>query len=192
MASVDHTNIISLVGKQGSGKSTIASELASYYKCLHVEASTVVRNLYGNLTRSQMPFTNSRTAEEPSWLGDAMVDYIEHLLNERNLQNVETVQNVFIVSGVRETEVHGTLAFKYGARVVPICLSAPVEDRFDRQKDLGKLQTFTEFEKQDQAELGIGLSTVIKLSRYHIPSNRNVSKDETVARIVDIVDNEIR
>lgn len=192
MGTLDHVNIVSLVGKQGAGKSTVASALASYYKCLHVEASSVVRNLYGNLTRSQMPFTNSRTADEPTWLGDAIVDFTELSLNERNLTNVETIQNVLIISGVRETEVHSTLTFKHGARIIPVCLFAPAEDRFERQQRLGKLQSFSEFEAQDEAEMRIGLKNIIKFAKYHIPSNRNISQDETVARIVQIVDNEIR
>src|SRR5678809_1298323 len=87
-------NIISLVGRQGSGKSTIGAKLADYLKTSHVEASQVVREVCGDLPRSEMPTTNKRTESEPNWLADAIM--------ERFPEDKKCV----VVTGVREPIVH--------------------------------------------------------------------------------------
>lgn len=165
--------VISLIGAQGTGKSTLAQRLAEHYSTQFIEASSVVRELYGDLTRDQMPETNIRTVTEPTWLGDAIYERIQSPL-------------VFL-AGVREVEVHDTLLDKQ-CTVQPIKLWAPEQERYARLKALGKCDTWLQFKEHGQNEMSIGLGDLLDEPYPTYITCEYVSIDDVKALIVKELD----
>lgn len=155
--------IVSIVGRQGSGKTTVAKLLASHYMCPHIECSTVVRNLCGDLPREEMHKTNARTATEPTWLGDAVADEIEKQILEYDLQYPHLTREVIIISGAREVEVVDTLR-TLGADVLQLAVTTWTPARYRRLKELGKVKGLEDFRKADKTESKIGLDKLLSIT----------------------------
>lgn len=169
-AQLSGVHVISFIGVQGSGKSTIAQGVAANYRCQHLEASDVVRDLYGNLERKDMPATNVRTATEPDWLANAIADRM--------------TQDYVVLSGVREREVHAELKLM-GATLRIIKLWAPEQERFARLLANGKCKTYVEFMEHGYNEMNIGLAELLadsSIPEYVTSGHRTVA--ETLEQLI--------
>lgn len=164
-------HILSLIGQQGSGKTTLGQLLSGRLNAEHIEASEVVRDLRGNLQRSEMHTTNDRTKDDPTWLGDAIATRIDSFK--------------VILTGVREVEVHRTLE-QLGTTVTPIILTAPTQERYKRLLDNKKVTSYGEFTKDGQAELDIGLSLLLE-GPYPSVMTTHYTEEETAQLILDFL-----
>ena len=145
--------ILSIIGQQGTGKSTIGRIIAEKESALFVEASDVVRILCGDISREEMPLTNARTATEPYWLAEGIHKYINALT---------TIPIGFVVlTGVREPEVHEGLIRLgcYSPRVIKLWL--PEQERYARVLQRTPETTYEEFKRHDENELSIGLDKLL-------------------------------
>lgn len=178
MAKLSGIQVISLVGQQGAGKTTISNLLAEKYGAYRVEASSIVRELCGDLPRSEMPKTNVRTAHEPTWLGDAIARKI--------LENSDT--SIVILSGVREVEVHETLR-RFDSDIAVVYIQANRGIRLERQLRNRKCNDALEFDLQDAQELEIGLDKVINTAGYRVSSTPTTSPAGLVDEIAKLLEN---
>lgn len=140
--------IVSIVGRQGSGKSTIGKYLAKSLRTIHVETSDVVRSLNKNLTRAELPSTGKKTKKDPEWLGKAIAEQV--------LSGDDTA----VLTGAREHQVHKYLV-KQGAVVKVIELVSDPVLRYQRLLLLGKVKNATEFLTHEIAETRLGVQDVM-------------------------------
>lgn len=174
--------IVSIIGRQGVGKTHVGKYLAATTGARHIEASSVVKEVCGDLPRERMPATNRRTASEPTWLGDAIYNRIDGYTFSK------TIPKTIIISGIREVEVHQTLAEKYKLRLFIIALSAPAEIRFERLKNLGKCENLDQFIRHEFNEIGIGLDKVLESAHAKYSTVANDPND-VVATIKGLLEN---
>lgn len=179
MGTLSGIQIISLVGQQGAGKTVIGNALAKHYDgSYRVEASSVVREVCGNLPRAEMPTTNVRTATEPTWLGDAIARKI--------VDNSDAT--LVVLTGVREVEVHETIR-RLGAELVVVKIYAPAGDRCLRLFHLKKCISVEEFEQHDKNEWDIGLGKVLSTASTTLHSSKYTSVTQLVDNLVDTLEN---
>ena len=169
MALLNGIQVVSIIGRQGSGKSTVGQLVAHHRRCQWIETSEVVRSVVGPTERKDMPKTNERTSEEPNWLGDAIAETYDEsrLLLNRFRKHPTTDMHSLVLTGVREVEVHEALE-QQGATVYPISLHSPKFVRFERLKQVRKVGSWEEFEEQDHAEGEIGLDVLLSITHYQL------------------------
>lgn len=165
--------VISLVGPQGAGKSTIAKRAATYLKTRHVEASSVVREVFGDLPRKDMPKTNVRTKTEPDWLAKGIMG------------KFPDTGSAVVVSGIREPIVHKFISEKH--TVYGFEVRADAELRFQRQLEVRKCRSAAEFLEHELNEIKLGLFEIMFDAPYAIPTSTSTSPDKIVRAIVRVL-----
>jgi dephospho-CoA kinase len=179
---LQNKRIISLVGYQGSGKTTIGQRVARNYSSKRVEISTLVKTLTkDSLVREELPSTYKWTEENPTWLSSYLID----LLN--NYFTAKPDKNLVILSGVREQILHDELV-KAGAQVFVCAIYAPPIDRYKRLVELGKVHTEEEFINHEMSEKEMGLGEVIANADYTITSHEGTS----ASKLASVVRQEAR
>lgn len=161
-------HILSLVGRQGAGKSSIGHGLAVQVEVPHIEASSVVRKVYGDIPRDKMPETNKRTATEPDWLGNAIASEI---LDHHDASYV-------IVTGAREREVHDTL-LQLGASLQVIEIYADQQQRYDRHLGV-KCSNEAEFLLHEDNEASIGLDELLAKCPFQLDTTHSPTIEHSV------------
>lgn len=169
--------IVSIVGPQGTGKTTIGSRLALLLETRHIEASDYAKRITGSKQRSDLPgLTEKYTKENPDWLGQAIEEVI-----------LEQESKTIILTGVRERNVHLYLASR-GARLAIYELEAPAELRFQRLLRLEKVSSATEFIEQELREIKLGVVDVCKDALHKVPN----STDEHPGKIARAIEKTLR
>lgn len=176
MESLSGYQIISLVGYQGSGKSTVGKLLAHLLNCRHVETSAVVKKVTGVEKRENLASTGKQTKIDPDWLGSAVAEHV-----------VQASKKLVVLTGVRERAVHEFL-ISFAKQVDIIELTSPPELRFDRVKELGKVSTAAEFIEQELKEKELGLEDVICNATYQIPTTEKTDPVDIARAIVTVLD----
>lgn len=172
MESLNGCRIISLVGPQGSGKSTIGQRLSSAITAPHIEASEFAKKITGTNVRSELPgATEKFTAKDPDWLGRGI-----------ELRIKELAKDLVILTGVRERNVHLYLASQ-GANIYIYELDAPMPLRYDRLLSLKKVSNADEFIRQELREMKLGVWDVCNDATYRIPNDDDTSTKE-IARAI--------
>lgn len=166
--------IISLVGRQGSGKTTLGKELAKFLQCPHVEASGVVREECGELARTDMPSTNKRSEEEPRWLADAMR---KHFSNTKK---------AVVVTGVREPHIH-EIWEEDGDELVSFQVLCDAEVRFQRLLENGKCSSAKEFIEHELNEMALGVLQLEFLAPYQIPTSDDTDPRSIVKAAIKVM-----
>lgn len=164
-------HILSLIGQQGAGKTSIGQELAKQFGITHIEASAVVRKVVGNLPRERMPESNARTKDDPGWLGRAIAEEILAISDDHYV----------ILTGVREVEVHQTLA-ELGASLNIIQIDAGFATRLHRHMGT-KCFSEGEFAQHELNELYIGLDEVILSAGWRYDTTDSPNIEYSVAEI---------
>ena len=170
MALLNGIHVLSLIGRQGTGKTTVGQLISENMGCLHIEASDVVRSVVGSHTRREdLPESNKRTAAEPAWLGNAIAEtfYESCAILNRSRIKPGTNLELLVLTGAREVEVHETLE-QHGAKVFCVALDAPTFTRYERLKEIGKAPSYEYFQNQDHAEGEIGLDILLTITQYQL------------------------
>jgi dephospho-CoA kinase len=189
MALLNGIHVLSLIGRQGTGKTTTGRQISEDMGCLHIEASDVVRSVVaraGKSTRREdLPESNKRTAEEPEWLGNAVAEVFDESCSilKRNRVKPGTDLGLLVLTGAREVEVHETLE-QHGAHVFTVALDAPKLTRYERLKLLGKASSYEYFENQDHAEGEIGLDLLLTITQYALKSGAFTQQGHVKAAIL--------
>lgn len=161
--------LISFVGFQGSGKTTLGKILADSLNSEHFEASGIVRNTTGVTERSELPATGKRTKKDPTWLGKAVYTAIYP-------------DEVSVVSGVREQEVHDYLETQ-NIDIHIFEVVAPAEVRFDRLFKLQKVSSAQDFIEQELREIELGVKDVMTAAQYTIPTSPKTNPN-AICRVI--------
>lgn len=146
-------NVISLVGRQGSGKSTVGSMIAKELNLSHIETSDTVKKHVNNAKRSELPKTGRFTKDNNIWLAKPVAIELVKALKDK-------AKNSIILTGVREVEVHQYLE-RIGANIHAIEMQAYPEVRFDRLVSGKKVSSASEFLEHEIAESALGVQKVI-------------------------------
>lgn len=166
-------HIVSLVGPQGVGKTTIGLRLALLLDNIHVEASDYAKRITGTDARSELPtLTEQHTKQNPDWLGQAIEEEI-----------IKHDKKTIVLTGVRERNVHLYLASR-GGRLAIFELEAPAELRFQRLCRLGKVSNATEFIEQEIKEVKLGVYEVCKDALHRVPNATDVPAPK-IARAIE-------
>lgn len=175
MAKLSGIQIVSIVGLQGAGKSSIGDQLhVDIQDSSKIEISDVVRAVHGDRPRAQMASTHKFTLSNPAWLGEAVARKITET----------TDTTVVILSGVREPEVHNTLReFDCSLSVVKVLADPTL--RFNRVKALGKCDTWEEFTEQEGRELSLGLNKLLLTSDFMVESTEETTIPQLAAQIIE-------
>ncbi len=159
--------VISLVGYQGSGKSTIGALVAKQLATEHIEASYVVRAIIGDIKRHEMPgITSELSGQDPYWLAEGIVEVVEEVYQESD-------PDVAVLTGVREQLTHDYLDERFKLETFEVV--APAAVRYTRLKELGKVSSGKNFIEQDLREKNLGLDEVMKRAYYTIPTSEETS-----------------
>ena len=170
------TVIISLVGKQGAGKSTIGEKLARYLDTTHIEVSKVVRELHKDIEeRSALSDTGKKTRTEPDWLGSAVYNRLFPTLRKNT--------PVAVITGVREIEVHKYLK-KMKLSVIGVEIKADPDLRYKRLLELKKIQSPSDFLDMEVKERNLGVNEVIDSCKYEIATSDETKPDQVVRALV--------
>lgn len=165
--------VISIVGKQGTGKSTIAKRVAQNLSTQYIETSDVVAAEIDNaIPRKDMTVTRYKTQTDPDWLGKAVYERIFPMYKPR----VRTV----VLSGVREVEVHKYL-LRRQLKIIPIEVVCDPDTRCKRLLDLGTVRSVEHFVDQDLEERKMGLDEVLDQARFTITTS-DATSPSTLAR----------
>lgn len=185
MASERRKVVLSLVGEQGAGKSTIGQKLARYLDTTHIEISGVVKALTNNhkADKAELVKTREKTAEDPTWLGEAVY--------ERCLEAYDTGKRSVVITGVREVEVYDYLK-RRGVLVIGIDVVADPDIRCQRLMELGKISDEQAFIEQDIKEVRMGLHEVMGRSEFQISTSYLTDADEIVRKTVSAITNKKR
>jgi hypothetical protein len=175
MAKLSGIQIVSIVGLQGAGKSSIGDQLhVDLEDSTKIEVSDVVRAVHGDRPRSQMASTREFTLADPSWLGEAVARKITDT----------TDTTVVILSGVREPEVHNTLReFDCALSVVKVLADPTL--RFNRVKALGKCDTWEEFTEQERREMALGLNKILLTSDFMVESTEETTVPQLASQVIE-------
>lgn len=164
------TRIVSIVGRQGAGKSTVGKYLAEIFGVVHIETSYIVRSLFKDiLRREELASTGQRTEKDPNWLGRAIEEEIKD-------------EGAVILTGVREKEVHQYLKSQ-GAQVRIIVLQCPAVERYLRLRNLHKVESPKDFIEQEIREDMLGIKGTMQNAELIIQTNVLDTAEETVERI---------
>lgn len=148
--------VISLVGYQGSGKSTLSQILAKLYGWDFLEISSVVRAVHTGLSRDELPETAKKTKTDPNWLSDVIYSMI-----------VKGKSPGVVLSGVREPQIHKYLTGK-GLTLHDVEVKAHPALRYDRLLELQKVSNAEQFLNHEIDELAMGLRKVMRDAKYSI------------------------
>lgn len=174
MARLSGIQIVSVVGLQGVGKSSIGDLLFTKLPySSRIEVSNVVRAVHGERPRDELAETHKHTQHDPSWLGTAIAKRIK-----------SEGQPLCILTGVREPEVHNTL-LDFDADLTTVAVEAEPSVRFDRVKALGKCHTYDDFYDQDHRELSLGLDNVIGSAKIRVKSTEHTTVDGLANNIIE-------
>lgn len=185
MALLHGIQVLSLIGRQGTGKTTIGHQVSEAKGCLHIEASDVVRSIVGVSTRREdLPESNQRTKNDPTWLGDAVAETFDESCSilRRSRVRPGTDLKLLVLTGTREIEVHETLE-QHGAHVFCVALDAPAFIRYERLKELRKAPSYEYFQNQDHAEGEIGLDLLLSLTQYQLKAGAFTNPDFLVKAV---------
>lgn len=173
--------VLSLVGKQGSGKSTLGKKLARYLGTQHVETSDIVKALNRGKKRDELPSTGERTKSEPDWLAVPLYDQLFPVFNKGK----QTV----VLTGVREVEVH-TYLKRRGLQLLVIDITADPDVRFYRLFHLEKITSAKAFIEQDLKERALGINEVIDSASVEVRTSHTSDPDKLVRALVSKITNE--
>lgn len=154
--------VVSLVGRQGAGKSFLGGKLAALLHCGRVEVSDVVKSLYKNLPREELPLTSMATAENADWLGELVA---ENILVARERSGSPAI---VVLTGARETQVHRFLE-RNGAATKVVEIYCNPFTRCDRLIRDGKVKNEAEFLAHEARESDMGIVNVLseRYARVH-------------------------
>lgn len=151
--------IVSLVGRQGSGKTTIGVKIARRLQTSAVEVSSIVRVANKELSDLELAKSGERTKQDPDWLGD--------LVNECLL---EVEGDTKVLTGAREPQVHKYLASK-GHKLWVVALTADPFTRYNRLVKQGRVSTATEFIEREIGEWKLGLGELMDSAPLIAPTS---------------------
>lgn len=172
---------LSLVGKQGSGKSTLGSKLARNLGTERIEISDVVKELVANKKREQLAESGVRTRKEPDWL--AMPVY------EKMFPVFNAGKQTVVLTGVRELAIHKYLQRK-GLYVLPIDITARPMVRYLRVLELEKVLNPIEFLDQELREKRLGIDEVCDAAKYEIETSPETDPDKIVRSLISVLTKE--
>lgn len=167
--------VLSLVGKQGAGKSTIGDRLARYLRTEHIETSDVVRDLNEGKTREELPETGKLTKDDPTWLGEPLYERLQPVF--------DSGKQTAVLTGVREVEVHEHLR-KRGIKLVIVDVTSDPQLRYTRLIELGKVDNANQFLEQELREKELGVNEVIDSSKYEMTTTEGSNPDKLVRALI--------
>lgn len=159
--------VISLVGKQGTGKSTIGKKTAASLETSHVETSDMVAQVVTGVPRKSLTSTRIRTQEDPDWLGRITYEWIMGMYKAYETRTM-------VLTGVREVEVHRYLQKKQ-LKIISVEIVSPPHIRLERLMELGTIKSTAHFLNQDLAERAMGLDEVCGQATYQIHTDNETS-----------------
>lgn len=168
--------LVSFVGRQGSGKTLLGKKLAHALSVGRVEVSDVVRKLNKGLSREELPGTAKRTAKEPDWLVNAVQ---EEILRVRE----ECGGKIVVLSGVRERTLHKGLKH-FGASIWSFEVTCPAITRCERLHRLGKVSTVEEFLAHEMRETQMGIRQVLKDAPVRVLTDDTSDPDTLIKPIL--------
>lgn len=168
--------VLSLVGKQGTGKSTLAKKIAHNLNTIYIETSDVVQEYFRNVPRKELTMSRTKTHDDPEWLGK---DLYSRIFPEFKRKEVKAV----VLSGVREIEVHKYLERRNVRLVVIEIISDPVI-RCKRLIDLGTVNSVEHFIDQDLRERQMGLDEVSSRARFQVETSEDSSPTRLTKAII--------
>lgn len=172
MASLTGTQIVSLAGYQGSGKSTIGNRLSRLLNIHHVEVSDVVKAHYKGLTREQLPDTMKLGSR---WLTDALFEEIQDYTH-------------VVITGPRQKEIFRSWK-RRGAEVWSFWIAAHQRDRYERLYKLGKVDSIDAFLQHELKERKMDLPLIRQsYTSFTIHSDRKTDPDGLAFKIGTVLE----
>jgi adenylate kinase family enzyme len=164
--------VISLVGRTGSGKSTLSRKLAKYLRTSHIEGSDVAKDESGLFTKVDLAERISNfLSEDPEWFGREIAKNIERRLEDKN-------RTVVVLSGIRQIETCKYLRDHYNVYAFEVRAEMPV--RYQRCIEDGKFATAHEFLKNEIMELDMGIQEVEDDAPFAIPTSPLTNPDRII------------
>lgn len=170
------TQLVSIIGYQGSGKTTIGKEVAKRLKTEYVEVSAVVKAANKHVPDLELASTGERTFSEPNWLAKLIDNEIEDVMSIEGRQTV-------IVGGSREPNLYQWYQDK-GYHLYSVWLYAEPFSRYNRLIKQGRVENTTQFLNRELAERRLGLSELARVTQYQAETSDKIYPHQTAAAIV--------
>lgn len=171
--------VISLVGYQGSGKTTLGQILAKQLGIPRVETSDVVKDLSGLQDKAELTTTAAMTKHDPDWLGRAVYNRLLAVVSGM-------APNAVVLTGTREFEVHLFLAEK-GVKLYTFEITSMPYWRYERLRTLSKVASAKEFIEQDLRERAMGLNETCDKAPFVIDTSPHSEPEEIVNHMISIL-----
>lgn len=165
-------SVVSLVGYQGAGKSSISKYLGYLYDVAGIEVSSIVRAIVEGMSRDELPQTTERTKTDPEWLSSI----VHGVLKEK------TIGNVAVLTGVREPNIHTYLS-AHDMDVYSVEIRCHALTRYKRVLELGKVTSARQFLNHEADEINMGIRETLHASPYCVETNEETSPKLIAAAI---------
>lgn len=174
---LDGVRLLSLVGCQGSGKTTIGNKLAAKLQTRAIEVSSVVREENPKLQDLELAKSGSRTKSDPNWLGSKVFHALHTVYQEQPGKSL-------VLTGARENEVIYYLASE-GMEIYQLALTADPFTRYNRLTKQGRVKSIEEFLTREVAERQLGLMELIDSAPFNIPTSDKTKPSNIAEAIID-------
>lgn len=151
-----HHRVLSVIGRQGSGKTTLGHSFATRLGAARIEVSSLVQEANKELKDLDLAKTAERTKEDPHWLCELILSSI-----------AATKAPAIVLTGVRESNIHPFLK-EHRCKVVTVALVADPDVRLDRLLEQKRVASVEQFLKREVAEMQLGLSETFSDTDYAI------------------------
>lgn len=161
--------IVTIVGKNRSGKSTVAKKLIEKTSWPTIEVSDIVKKISGQKTREALQLEKEKHAKDPDWLYRELKKEIDRIASAG--------ANNIVVSGVREQYLIQRMK-EDGSNVKVIGVSIADSERRRRTVELDK-KSIEEFEKDESRDKELfNLDDLLKSSDYQVSTETSLEDME--------------
>lgn len=167
--------MIIIVGKNRSGKSTVAKKLVEKTSWPIIEVSNIVKVISGQKTREALQLEIEKHTKDPDWLYRELKKEIDSI--------IDAGANYIIVSGVREQYLLQRMK-EDGLSVKVIGILIADSERRRRTIELDK-KSIEEFERDESRDKELfNLNDLLELSDYQVSTETLENMEDEVEKVL--------
>lgn len=170
------TQLISLIGYQGSGKTTIGKEVSKRLNTEYIETSVVVKAANAHVPDLQLATTKERNLSEPNWLCKLLDNEIYDVMG---IEGRKTV----VLGGLREPHIYDWFQ-DVGYHLYSVWLYAEPFSRYNRLVKQGRVQDVAQFLDRELLERTLGITELARVTQFQAETSDVIYPEQTAEAII--------